>query len=272
MKKIFALLILSMITFNSYAESTIVLIHGALLTSNSWSAVQSYLQNQGYNVITIDMPGRVHDDVSPRQATLMEAANKVCKVINLQSESVLLVSHSQAGAIITQAVNNCPLKIKGLLYIAAVVPLPGEKPFDLLSEKDNHNFDIVAPIDNDSGVARPDYNAPIKLLFMSDADDEDAEHAIHNMVPEPIILSDGILNYDINLFNQIPKFYIKTSMDMIISPETQDKYIARLKFDKILTINTSHSPFISQPHLLGKQIMLVNESLCNHKKIFYRNI
>ena len=45
----------------------------------------------------------------------------------------------------------------------------------------------------------------------------------------------------------------------VISPETQDKYVNRLRFDKVFTLDTGHSPFVSQPHLLGKQIILVNE-------------
>jgi hypothetical protein len=130
-----------------------------------------------------------------------------------------------------------------------------------LSEQDNCNFDIVAPIDSRTGLAKPNYNAPIKALFMSDANEIDAQHAIENIVPEPIILGDAILKYNINSFNKIPKFYIKTSRDMIISPETQDRYIARLKFDKIFVIDTGHSPFISEPHLLGEKISVMYESL-----------
>jgi hypothetical protein len=102
---------------------------------------------------------------------------------------------------------------------------------------------------------------------MDDANEIDAKRAINDMVPEPIILGEAVLNYDADLFNRIPKFYIKTLKDQIISPETQDKYITRLRFDKVFTINTSHSPFVSEPHLLGKQIILIDELLIGNEHL-----
>lgn len=265
MKKLLLMFILLIITCRAFAHNgkhpTIVLVHGALLTSSSFAPLQSYLQNQGYNVITIDMPGRVNDKVLPKEATLMAAVKKVCKVVEMQKDPVLLVGHSQAGAIITQATNNCGAYIKGLVYVAAVLPLSGEKVFDLLSEQDNRHFEMVAPIDNNTGLAKPDHKAPLKEFFMGDANDDDAKRAINNMVPEPIVLGDGVLNYDQVLFNQIPKFYIKTSKDLIISPETQDKYIKRQNIKNLYILDTGHSPFISQPHLLGKKLISIYNSL-----------
>ena len=265
MKNFTAILLMLFAVFNCYAASnhhpTIVLVHGALLTSSSWAPVQSYLQNHGYNVVTIDTPGRANDKVMPGTATLSAATNKLCAVIVIQNEPVMVVGHSQAGAIITEATNICGSHIKGLVYVAAVIPLSGEKAFDLLSEQDNHNFDITAPVNNDTGLAEPDFNAPIKTLFMGDANDADAKRAINNIVPEPVVFGTATLHYDTAAFNNIPKFYIKTASDMIISPQTQDKYIGRQKLDGVFVLDTSHSPFVSKPHLLGQRLAFINDSL-----------
>jgi len=257
MRKIVLILFLSFLYINSYAGNsrpTIILVHGALLTSSVWEAVQSDLQNDGFNVVTIDTPGRAKDGIDPKSATLLAAVTKLCKVINTQDNSTLLVAHSQAGAIITQAIVNCGEKIKGLVYVTAVVPFPSETVFSLLSEEDNHNFDLAAPIDNDLGVSIPNIQGPLKELFIGNVSDEDANHAINNMVPEPIIFGEGSLNYDLNKFKMIPKFYIKTLQDKIISPATQDKYISRLKFKSIYAIDSGHSPFVTHPHLLAKYL------------------
>jgi len=98
---------------------------------------------------------------------------------------------------------------------------------------------------------------------MDDADDADAKHAINDMVPEPVIIGNALLSYDPILFNSISKFYIKTSKDMIISPETQDKYIRRQKMDGIFVLDTGHSPFVSQSQLLGQQLAHINDILSN---------
>src|SRR5437763_179903 len=92
-----SLLFCSMVNATTLSHPTFVLVHGALLTSNSWIAVQSQLQNAGYNVVTVDVPGRAEDGVKPDQVTLDKAAEKVCKVASLQVNSVVLVGHSQGG-------------------------------------------------------------------------------------------------------------------------------------------------------------------------------
>lgn len=264
MRKLYSiifLILLSNTCFASVKHPTIVLVHGALLTSSSWAPVQSYLQNKGYNVVTVDMPGRVNDGIKPGDATLTAAADKVCKVVKLQEGPVMLAAHSQGGAIITQATKYCGANIKALVYITAVIPLPGEKAFDLFSETDNHNFDLVAPIDEKSGLAMPNLTAPIHQIFMADASDADAKRAINDMVAEPIILGDARLDYDAAAFANIPKFYVKTSKDLIISPATQDKYMKRQRFVSTTVFDTGHSPFVSQPHLLAQELMNIDNSL-----------
>lgn len=263
MKTIYSFICLFLLSPLCFAgqHPTIVLVHGALLTSSSWAPVQSYLQNKGYNVVTIDMPGRANDGIKPSDATLTAAAEKVCKVVKLQHGPVMLAGHSQAGAIITQATKYCGANIKALVYITAVIPLPGEKAFDLFSAEDNHNFNIVAPIDERSGLAKPNLSAPIHQIFMADAIDADAKRAINDMVDEPIILGDTALDYDAKSFAAIPKFYIKTAKDLIISPATQDKYIQRQHFVNMTVLDTGHSPFVSQPHFLGQELININDSL-----------
>ena len=256
----FALFVAHTTPIFAAAHPTMILVHGALFTSSVWLPVQTYLQNKGYNVVTVDTPGRLHDGVSAQNATLHAAVEKVCQVANLQAEPVILVGHNQAGAIITQAIANCGPQIQGLVYIAAVVPWPGEKPFDLLSDQDNKNFDKAAPLDHTTGLSIPDYQAPIQDLLMADASTKDAQHAIMNMVPEPIIFAYDTLDYNLMAFNQIPKFYIKTMNDVMISPSSQDIFINRQAMNQIKTLLTSHCPFISQPTILGDILSDINNS------------
>lgn len=245
---------------------TFILIHGALLASDAWMPVQSYLQNHGYNVVTVDVPGRSEDNIAPQDVTLTLAAEKICKVAKLQGRRVILVGHSQSGAVITQAQSLCSQQIAGLVYVAAVVPANGEKPFDLLSEQDGANFDKVAVRQDQQGIYKINYQGPIKEMFMQDASDTQAQHAIHNMVSEPIRIGDYALQYDELVFAVVPKFYIKTRFDLIISPETQNKYLARTQFRKVYELNTGHSPFVSQAKVLGRQLSEIYDVLAGTYK------
>ena len=55
------ILSINMATASNSRKPTLILVHGALFTSSVWIAVQSYLQNHGYNVVTLDVPGRAGD-------------------------------------------------------------------------------------------------------------------------------------------------------------------------------------------------------------------
>jgi pimeloyl-ACP methyl ester carboxylesterase len=233
---------------------TLLLVHGALLTSRIWSPVQSYLQNKGYNVVTLDVPGRAEDNIRAKDASLFMAADKVCKVVNMQPGPVIVVAHSQAGAIITQATKQCGDHISALVYVAAVVPHNGEKAFDLLSEADGENFDKVTTLDKSAGLYNINYQGPLIALFMADVDSGLAIKAINNMVAEPVRIGEEALQYNQEAFEEIPKFYIKTTADKIISTVTQEQFIHRDNFKKVYSMTTSHSPFISQPRLLGRYL------------------
>src|SRR5690606_9845948 len=71
----------------------IVLVHGAFADGSSWSKVVPLLQKQGFNVIAVQNPlTSLEDDV---------AATK--RAIARMDGPVLLVGHSWAGVVITEA-------------------------------------------------------------------------------------------------------------------------------------------------------------------------
>lgn len=99
-------------------KPTIVLVHGAYADGSSWSKVIPLLQAEGYKVVAVQNPlTSLADDVA--------ATNRA---INQQTEPVLLVGHSWAGVVITQAGNN--QKVKGLVYVSAFAPDSGQSVID----------------------------------------------------------------------------------------------------------------------------------------------
>ena len=92
----------------------IVLVHGAWADGSCWSKVISLLQAKGFHVVAVQNPlTSLADDV---------AATK--RIIALQDGPVILVGHSYAGVVITEAGNDP--KVVGLVYVAAVAPGEGE--------------------------------------------------------------------------------------------------------------------------------------------------
>jgi pimeloyl-ACP methyl ester carboxylesterase len=92
----------------------IVLVHGAWADGSCWSKVIALLEAKGFHVVAVQNPlTSLADDV---------AATK--RIIALQDGPVILVGHSYAGVVITEAGNDP--KVVGLVYIAAFAPGEGE--------------------------------------------------------------------------------------------------------------------------------------------------
>src|SRR5579872_157098 len=92
----------------------IVLVHGAWADGSCWSRVIGLLQAKGFHVVAVQNPlTSLADDV---------AATK--RIIALQDGPVILVGHSYAGVVITEAGNDP--KVAGLVYVAAFAPGEGE--------------------------------------------------------------------------------------------------------------------------------------------------
>lgn len=101
-------------TSSPQGTRNIVLVHGAWADGSCWSKVIALLEAKGYHVVAVQNPlTSFADDV---------AATK--RVIALQDGPVILVGHSYAGVVITEAGNDA--KVVGLVYVAAVAPGEGE--------------------------------------------------------------------------------------------------------------------------------------------------
>jgi pimeloyl-ACP methyl ester carboxylesterase len=92
----------------------IVLVHGAWADGSCWSKVIALLEAKGFHVVAVQNPlTSLADDV---------AATK--RIIALQDGPVILVGHSYAGVVITEAGNDP--KVVGLVYVPAFAPGEGE--------------------------------------------------------------------------------------------------------------------------------------------------
>src|SRR5712675_2265021 len=97
----------------------IVLVHGAFADGSSWSRVIPILQAKGYNVTAVQNPlTSFAEDVAATKRALAQ-----------QDGPVILVGHSWAGVVITEA--GMDPKVVGLVYVAAFGPDRGEAASEL---------------------------------------------------------------------------------------------------------------------------------------------
>lgn len=103
------------------AAKDIVIVHGALVDASGWRAVYDILSKDGFHVTIVQEPltGLAED---------VEAAKRA---IDQQTGPVVLVGHSYAGSVITDA--GADPKVSALVYVAALQPDVGEASGKLLS-------------------------------------------------------------------------------------------------------------------------------------------
>lgn len=97
----------------------VVLVHGAFADGSSWNKVIPLLEARGLRVVSVQNPlSSLADDV---------AATK--RVVDQQTGPVVLVGHSWAGVVISEAGNDS--KVKNLVYVAAFAPDSGQSIEDM---------------------------------------------------------------------------------------------------------------------------------------------
>jgi pimeloyl-ACP methyl ester carboxylesterase len=120
------------------ALPTVVLVHGAFADSTSWAAVARGLTGDRFPVVAVANPLR----------DLAGDAGYLTSVLDTIEGPVVLVGHSYAGSVITQAAAGVS-DLAGLVYVAAFIPVAGESSGEL-----NVKFpgSLLTP---DNLVARP---------------------------------------------------------------------------------------------------------------------
>lgn len=123
------------------AKPTIVLVHGAMADSSSWSGVIPRLQADGYRVVSAANPLR----------GLSSDATYVSTVVKAVRGPVVLVGHSYGGTVISNTHEN---NVQALVYVAALAPEAGESTLDLVGKFPGSVLGpaLAAPVDLPDGA------------------------------------------------------------------------------------------------------------------------
>ena len=236
-------------TMNAYAKPVVVLVHGANFSKESWSLVQKDLQRSGIESSALDLYS------AQDKLDLSGVSARLCAELRKLNRPVTLVGHSQGGAIITVAASECGSLIQSMIYVAAVYPKPGTGVFDRLSDEDNQYYNTCGYLNAQTGNYDLKDLESCKKVFMQDATDAEAATFFKTMVSEPASIGNSTATYSSSALAGIPKYYVQTRDDLIISKATQDKIIADSDFKKIYLIDSSHTPFINQHQVLTRTLV-----------------
>ena len=235
--------------------STFVLIHGAWHGGWCWYKVVALLEKHGHTVIAPDLPSHGRDKTPFSAVSLQGYVDSVGKVIDAQQEPVILVGHSMGGSmVIPQAAEYRPDKIRTLVYVAARLLRNGDSS---LSDGQGDTESLLLPnlvFDQDRSTATVREEA-LKEVFYGDYSDEDVALAKALLVPEAVTLLATPIHTSAENFGRLPRVYVECLRDRALPPAVQKKQYTTLPCQKVISMNTSHSPFFSAPGELAAHLM-----------------
>src|SRR5262245_5003966 len=219
-------------------KPSIVLVHGAFADGSSWAKVIPILQAKGYSVTAVQNPlTSFADDVAATKRALAQ-----------QDGPVILVGHSWAGVVITEA--GADPKVVGLVYVAAFAPDQGETVGDL-GKKYPPPPALAAPIADKGGFLSLPTDAVVKH-FAKDL--PAAEARVVAATQGPINSSAFGAQVSAVAWKTKPSWYIVSKMDDAIAPDEERFFAKRMK--AVTTeLNASHVAMLSQPKAVAAVIM-----------------
>lgn len=222
----------------------IVLVHGAFADGSSWSKVIPLLQSKGYNVFAVQNPlTSLQDDV---------AATK--RAIAAMDGPVLLVGHSWAGVVITEAGNDP--KVKGLMYVCAFAPDDNQSLTDVAKDFPPAHGNTAVQV-SPSGF----------LSLSSQGINEDFAQDLPPAERNVIFATQGEWGAQCTTakvssasWKNKPTWFIVGTEDHMINPDLERAEAKRMKATTI-ELKTSHIPMVSQPKNVADFIIAAAQKL-----------
>lgn len=290
----------------SIPKVTYVLVHGGWHNQSAWDKVAPILEAEGHTVLTLDLPGAGANTVAPKSlgarpfdlasfaaepspvagVTQDERTQAVVALVKASASvgdgKVILVGHSAGGMTISAVAEQVPDLLVAVVYIAGfMVPnglsLLAMLPHEAMSSALSPGLFVGDPAALGAtrinpGPADQAYRSLLKASFYADVPDVDFARAVSQLhCDEP---NGGALapsQVTPGRFGTVPRHYIRTTQDRAVPLAGQDHMIAAV--DGTIggttithTLESSHSPFLSQPAALSKILLdLAAQSLTDQR-------
>jgi pimeloyl-ACP methyl ester carboxylesterase len=217
------------------------------------------LKRAGNKVISLDLPGHGRDHTPIDEITLESYVGTLCDALEEEEGRVVLVGHSRGGIVISQAAERRPEKVKMLIYLAAYLIPNGQAMLPIaLSDKESligQNLEL-----NEAEGWHMIKDSAVRDALYGDCSDEDVELARSLLTREPNAPLATKLALTQANYGSVPRCYIETLKDKGCSIALQRSMRSLLPCQKVTSMNTSHSPFLSAPNELAGNLLSLARS------------
>jgi pimeloyl-ACP methyl ester carboxylesterase len=276
----------------SATKAVFVLVHGGWHNHSAWDRVTPLLEASGFAALTLDLPGAGANAIAPTSLDLrpfdpaafasersliagVTQEERTQAVVTLVKEAallsdgkVILVGHSAGGVTISAVAEQVPDLLLAVVYLAGFM-LPNGMPLLAMLQHESLSSALapglfvgdpiaIGATRIHAGSTDEAYRSLLKAAFYGDVSDSEFAHAAAQLHCDesnagaiaPSKITSG-------RFGTVPRHYIRCTQDHAVPLTGQDHMIATVD-DAIggktttHTLESSHSPFLSQPATLSK--------------------
>ncbi len=279
----------------SATKAAFVLVHGGWHNHSAWNRVTPLLEAGGFAALTLDLPGAGVNAIAPTSLGLrpfdpvafaterspiagVTQEQRTQAVVALVKEAasrsggkVILVGHSAGGMTISAVAEQVPNLLLAVVYLAGFLmpnglPLLAMLQHESLSSALAPGLFVGDPVAIGAtrihaGSTDEAYRSLLKASFYADVSEADFAHAASQLHCDESNAG-ALTPSDITpgRFGTVPRHYIRCTQDRAIPLTGQDHMIATV--DRAIggkttthTLESSHSPFLSQPAKLAKMLI-----------------
>lgn len=225
-----------------------VLVHGAWHGAWCWKRILPGIWQAGHRAFAVTLTGtgeRAHQ-LAPG-ITLRTHIDDVAAVIEAEElQQAVVVGHSYGGMVITGVADRMPGRIGRLVYLDAVVPLPGE------SWSSGHPAQTQAQ--RRQAIAATGSIPPADpALFGLEGDD--AQWVARRQTPQPGGVYDDPLHFDAARVSALPRTFIDCNAPALATIAPMRERVRKEPGWRVHEIATGHDPMISAPEELLRVLL-----------------
>jgi pimeloyl-ACP methyl ester carboxylesterase len=274
-------------------KAAFVLVHGGWHNRSTWDKVVPMLEAQGFTALALDLPGAGVNTIAPKSLALrpfdpaafaaepspiahVTQEERTQAVVTLVREAaslgdgkVVLVGHSAGGLTISAVAEQVPDLLLAVVYLSGFMLPSGMQVFEMLQHETMSSSlgpGLFVGNPTATGATRihvgsigEAYRARLRATFYGDVSESEfslAAAQLHCDEPVGAVTPSGITP---ERFGTVPRHYIRCTQDRAIPLAGQDHMIATVDGaiggkTTIHTLESSHSPFLSQPAALSKML------------------
>jgi pimeloyl-ACP methyl ester carboxylesterase len=229
--------------------ATFILVSGSWHAGWCWERIVPLLEAAGHKALAPDLLGMGADKTPLAAVTLAAWADQIATLIGAQAEPVILVGHSRGGIVISEAAERQPGRIRTLVYLAALLVPPGKSTMEVAAPIGQAMAAIAEFGPDGASTIRAEAAGP---TFYNTTGPEWVERAIAHLCPEPMTVSMAPLSLTQERYGSVPRAYVECTEDRALSLAFQREMQAALPCSPVLTLETNHSPFYSNPEALAE--------------------